>query len=319
MTKRELGPADSGERIIRSRPIAEPAKPPKIYVRKKSLKIKRKSPGPVSGSLYQLEDPRNVLLTEKPRGLLGSVLDIEVESMRQNNQADKEAEEEPQGGAQNGRDELESTLLKALPELDPGENKPVLLKNLKMRVVDRLPNGDVFVTLNRSSANRLEANSIAVKARIPALALTANRALTTKDLYDVEWAQSDDGEVIERKSSFWEDEYTLRLSGFDEAKSKAALALEDKRKSLEKVKDQLKSQIKNMTDQRVAIAKERARLNRNRQRRAEERQALKDEIQSMKETLKERDEKIKELELAQAEEKPEPEEEAPAPEEREEE
>ena len=291
VSKRSLSFKQNGEMVVRSRKVEEPAKPPEIFIKQTKQVIVSKGPAAVSGSLYNIEDPRNILLVEKPRGLVGTYLDVKVESNRLENTENDENEADP-----TSKDELEKTLLKALPDLNAGKENPVLLRSLKLRVGNRLPSGDVLVSLARSSSNKIESNSIKLVARIPFDVLKEKRPLTTKDLYDVEWIESLDGDVFERKSMNWEDEYTLRLSGFSEAKSKAALSLEEKKKQLKKVKSQMQSQLQNMTSQRVKIAQERSRLRKIEEKHEEEKRLLREEVESRNQSIDEQKQAYKELE-----------------------
>lgn len=291
VTNRELGFKQDGEMIKRARPVKGPEKKPEIFVRQKKLSIAPIHDENNSGSLYNLEDPRNILLTEKPRGLIGSYLDIGVTSSRVDlkQEGQPETKQPPEGG------ELEKKILEAFPDLDAGKNNPILLKSIKVHIAGRLPNGDALVVMSRSSSNEGESNSINVAAKIPYEVLASKRPITTRDLYDVEWTESEDGEYFARKSSSWEDEYTLRISGFSEAKSKAALALMDKKKQLKNIQKQMQTQLKNMTQQRVKIAQERGRLQSIRQAHAEEKSKLNEKLGEKDSLLEEQSRSIDEL------------------------
>ena len=63
--------------------------------------------------------------------------------------------------------------------------------------------------------------------------------------------------VEEKKATGWQDEYTLRISGFDEAKSKMAAELESKRQDLVKLRDQVRTRLETMGSERRQWAKER--------------------------------------------------------------
>ena len=66
--------------------------------------------------------------------------------------------------------------------------------------------------------------------------------------------------VVERKSVNWEDEYSLRISGFDETKSKMAAGLEEKREQLKSVRDKLENELKSFDGERKLMTTERAGL-----------------------------------------------------------
>ena len=316
VTQRPLGLKDqpTGEMVVRGRKISKPAKPPEIFVKQDRLVINPVAKQNTSGSLYDLEDPRNILFVEKPRGALATYLEIEVVSNRlprpddkKNDAAENDEETPEEEGDETQmakkKDSLEETLLKSLPDLDGGKSNPVILRRLSMRVESRLGNGDVLALLSRNSSNGMESNSINIRARIPFSALNSRRPLTTNDLKDVEWYQSEDGDYTERKSLAWEDEYTLRLSGFSEAKSKASLALGEKRKQMQGIRDQIETRLKNLTKQRLEIGRERQRLTKEQRKMLDERQKFKELIsekdQAIEEhlsTISEREETIKEQE-----------------------
>ena len=286
MSRRDIHEVVSGNLKGKSRSVEEKKdSSPEIFVRKKRSVIQRKKYGPRSGSLFNLNDPRNILITEKPRGMLDSYLDIEITS----NRLDPKKEGEDSG------EQLEDELLKALPQLDSEKANPILIKNLKMKVVSQLENGDVLVEASRTSSNDLESNAISVRARVSHDALSKKGKLTSKDLQDVVWNETNSGKLTERSSVGWEDEYTLRWSGFNEARSKLAMGLEEKRKRLVDFRGQLQNEYKSLTRRRVEIAKERARLARERKKIADEKEALKDTIEEKEATILEQQEQIRNL------------------------
>jgi hypothetical protein len=157
------------------------------------------------------------------------------------NQDDKDKGDQ---GTKKG-DPLEEELLKDLPDLKPAKKDSVkLLKHLKMQVVHQFPNGDLMTRITRSSTNPDLQEDIVAEAKIPAERLASGDPITTDDLVDVTVSENHGGELVERRSTSWEDEYSLRLSGFTEAKSKAGLDLEDKRKELTEARDRLEQRIK---------------------------------------------------------------------------
>jgi predicted nuclease with TOPRIM domain len=149
--------------------------------------------------------------------------------------------------------------------LEPApDNKPILLKSIKMQVLERFDNGDVLVMHRRRSIREGQGADVTVTARVPAEALARVDNISTLDLADVDWRESFNGDVAERKSANWEDEYSLRLSGFDETKSKDALGLEEKRNQLKSVRDKLENEMKGFAGERSRLSSERAKLLENR-------------------------------------------------------
>jgi hypothetical protein len=214
-----------------------------------------------NGSLYDLEDERNNLFTKDTKDQVGDYIEVAVVSNRADpaKPADPKAQDPAAAGgaAAPKGDDLADTLIKALPNLDPGKNSPVLIKKFKMRITKRLPNGDVKASLYRESKNGEEVHAIQVNAVVPGELLRARKDITTNDLADVEWNESNEGILMQRQSVNWEDEYTLRLSGFDEAKSKGAQELDEKRKQLGDVRDQLENRIKSFSNERKQLSKDR--------------------------------------------------------------
>lgn len=243
------------------RPIEEKSEAsPEIYVKRENLLIHPKKTENYTGSLFALKRAENNLYGEPARGALGEMLDIQVKVNRSEASASPPAASPNPAATPKGSKELQDELIAALPKLEPSEAKAKVPTQIKMQVVKIFENGDVLVEATRASKNEWESNSIRAMSRLPRAALQANRPLTTEDLSQVDWYEIQGAQTIERESSTWEDEYTMRWAGFDEARSKSALELEGKRKDLEKVKTRLQERINNMGKERGQIAAERERL-----------------------------------------------------------
>jgi hypothetical protein len=254
-------------------PLAE-EKPRDLFIRKKELRIRQKAPVNETGSLTDLNDPRAYLFGFERPIEIGQYIDVKVASNRgdapatgdssnPSSTAASAASPSVSGGDSKADQKLvdESALLKALPSLEPaGKNKPVLVKNIKMQILERFDNGDALVMYRRRSMREGQGSELAVTARISAESLARPDQVTTMDLADIDWRESIDGEVVERKSANWEDEYSLRLSGFDEMKSKDALGLEEKREMLKSARDKLENEMKSFSQERMKMTKERAAL-----------------------------------------------------------
>jgi hypothetical protein len=254
------------EVISKSEPKSD--KPLDLFVRQKDVKIRRKAPANETGSLTDLNDPRAYLFGFERPVEVGMFVDVKVASNRS----------EPSGGPTDGgaagskpeeagakdpaaKEVAVESLLKSLPNLEPGpDNKPILLKSIKMQVLERFDNGDVLVMHRRRSIREGQGADVTVTARVPAEALARVDNISTLDLADVDWRESFNGDVAERKSANWEDEYSLRLSGFDETKSKDALGLEEKRTQLKSVRDKLENEMKGFAGERSRLSSERAKL-----------------------------------------------------------
>jgi hypothetical protein len=224
-------------------------KAPKLYTKHEEINIVPIEKPNETGSLFRLDDGRNYLFSSDEPMTVGRQLVIHTVSAR------KMPAKDPKKPADDK--EANDELLKAFPELEPSEADRPLLDRFTMKVTHRLENGDAVALLTRQSTTEADANTIAIQARIPYQRYISKERLTTDDLVDVEWLEHTNKEMIERRSSGWEDEYTVRLSGFEEAKSRSALALEDKRKALIDIRDQLKTRYKSLNQEREQMSKQR--------------------------------------------------------------
>ena len=244
----------------------KPEKPLDLFVRQKDVKIRRKAPVNETGSLTDLNDPRAYLFGFERPIEVGMFLDVKIASNRADQKGESNAASAEPGGAtptdsKDAKGVDEESLLKSLPNLEPGgKNKPVLLKSVKMQILERFDNGDVLVMYRRRSIREGQGAAVDVTARVPAEALARVDNITTQDLADVDWRESFNGDAVERKSANWEDEYSLRLSGFDETKSKDAIGLDEKREQLKNVRDKLENEMKGFSGERQKFSKERSDL-----------------------------------------------------------
>jgi len=255
--------AESGPLEGYSRPIGDPVTPPELYVRHKEVKAKPSARGTDSGSLYNADDERNYFFAAMlPRP--GSSLVIRVatnrkpESVTGGAKSDKSPKTDASAGAKDS--DVEDTLIKALPELAPADKNTALISQFQAEVTHIDESGNVFLLYRRRSMSGDQAHEIRFHARVPFSKLETGEQLTTNDLVGVEWVESSEGQIIERKSAGWEDEYSMRLSGFDEARSKAAMALEEKRKQLLDVRNRLDTRLKTFAEERQQMAKQREEL-----------------------------------------------------------
>lgn len=265
ISRREPNPVVANTKV--AAPNVEPvkeSKPSDLYTRNKEVKIRRRSPINETGSLTDLNDPRAYLFGfERPLDI-GSFVDIKVVSNRAEAKSDNKVTEQKAADtkdSQTGKPDEAANLLKSLPNLEPADgNYAGLIKNIKMQVIEKLPNGDVLVMHRRRSLRDGQASEINVTARMPALALARVDNLSTVDLADIDWRESSNGEIAERKSANWEDEYTARLSGFEESRSKQAMAIEEKREQVKSARSNLEKEMKAFMSDRDKMTKERASL-----------------------------------------------------------
>jgi|GEM_PF-1132278 hypothetical protein len=287
------------------RPVEEKSEPAtQVFVKRESLAIVPEETQNHTGSLFSLKNPDHLLFVDPPRGALGDSLDIAVRVNRTdrqpnaNNQTPPAAGNPPQPVGNTPRDAkaVQDELIAALPKLEPGLPDAKVPASIKMKVVRKLENGDVIVEASRASQNDWEAHSVRALGRIPRDKLQGRQELTTNDLADVQWSENHNGEFTERESSLWEDEYTMRWAGFDEARSKMALDLDNKRKDLEKVKERLQDRINNLGKERGQIAQERERVSRLRQEAEQKLNEMNKKIEEQNSLLEQQKETIKKQE-----------------------
>lgn len=301
--KVETGPLEG-----RSRPVEPERGVPELYVKHREIVATPAKRNAGTGSLYSADDDRNMLfVATTPK--IGAVLNIEVTSNRAEAPA-KQQSKQPKSPSDNKAtasepgnkeksDGFEEELIKAMPDLAPADKNPALLRQFNVEVTGISDNGDMNVVYKRRSLLDDQAAEIRFRARIPYSRLVESqlegRALNTNDLATVSWVESHDGAVAERISANWEDEYTMRLSGFDEAKSRSALALEEKRKQLLDVRNRLDTRIQTFAEERRQFAKQREDL-------LAKEQENKQELTKLQETV---DEQKSELERLKPAEEPE--------------
>lgn len=293
LSKRNLLSNPSSNNFVKKRkyPSQKKVDEDKVFLKKESINIRPKSKVDNAGSLFVESNPANYLFFPRSKGQVGDILTVYTRPTRgaaindkkptddgnaQNEQANKDQ------GAEMDADQLEKELLSALPQFESEKKDVKPLTKINFKVLKRLPNGDVIVETTRGSESRTQSNLIRAKALIKSSSLNSIQPLTTDQLSDITWLQVQNGEANERESTSWEDEYTLRLSGFEEAKSKTAIELEKKRKDLMDLRDRLQKRISSLSRDRQQVANERANI-----------KAIKDElnakIESLNEQLKEKD------------------------------
>lgn len=241
---------------------------PQLYVKEPRINIQPSQGESSNGSLASPDDDRlNLFGDVRPRKI-GRHINVLVASNKSNTAKDTSEKKdgdsttsEEKNSADKKVDPLEEELLKSLPDLTPAQKESVkLLKNFKMQITHRYPNGDLMARIARSSNNPDSSESFVAEAKIPAERLASGDPITTEDLVDVMVTENHAGEVVERRSTIWEDEYSLRLSGFTEAKSRAGLDLEEKRKELGDARDRLEQRIKDFSAEKRQFAVQRDQL-----------------------------------------------------------
>lgn len=236
------------------------AKPrPNLYVKHKSINIAPKAETNDTGSLFKIDDQRNYLFASKAPFSVDQYVDVRVLSSQSEDKPKEKKDPKEKAEADDSGDAVVKEMLALLPELDPGDGKdnPKLITRLKMKIAHVYENGDALAVYKRTSSKDDDGKEVSVRARIPYASLISGNPLTTKDLVDVHWTDTMDGRLTERYASSWQDEYSLRMSGFSEAKSIFAKRLEDKRQQLEGVKTRMQNQLISLGKERKKMAKER--------------------------------------------------------------
>lgn len=211
-----------------------------------------------TGSLFSLDDSRSNLIVHNPLRA-GMLLEIKVSTSRLpavGDQTKSQKGSSKSGDVGAGPEGLTA----ALPKLEPAVAGAGPLKSFKMRLDSILPNGDGIVSVTRRSSRTGDFHEIYAKARIPAEQMIPGAELSTSDLFDVAWMDFDGMQTTERHSTAWEDEYSLRLSGFEELRSKEALAVEEGRRQVQIEKDKVSEEARRIADERGRSAKQRDEL-----------------------------------------------------------
>ncbi|MGE0174093.1 MAG: hypothetical protein AB7T49_14950 [Oligoflexales bacterium] len=292
---------EGGEMYVSKRKIEDMQAPETLYRKSSEQVIVPVDKSRTSGSLYNLDDMNNNLFLAKERPGVHDFITVNVEPNRGSKPDTPEAtaaagEKKPDAAA---KDEL----LSALPSLGADSSDPKLINELNMRIERVMENGDLLVSFERSSVNKFETNLIQIHAKIPYEATLKEEPISTKDLFDVKWVEQGPAETIDRSSFNWEDEYTLRLSGFSEANSKIASKIKDDQKQLMKVRNDLHNKITSFSEERKTVAEERKKLLEDRAAMDSETKDLNDKIEDLTKTVEEQKELIDEMDKAQGIEK----------------
>lgn len=244
------------------------------------------------GSLYDPDSNQLQGYRGKSAVRVGDIFRFKVQTNRESppKTIAEAAEEANSDGGSN------SDLLSSLPKLTPEDSDARLLKYLTFKLMQNMDDGTSLMFFERAYTNEIGGRNVQVYARVDSQKLVSAEDLTTDDLFDVRIRDQNGANVVNRDSTYWDDEYTLRLSGFNELGSKEARTLEAKRRELEGVKDRLKTRIGNFGTREKALAKEREEL-RKRQEKVNEAQAkLDDTLEESKEALEDEKSKVEQLE-----------------------
>jgi len=229
---------------------------PEVFVKREEIRVEPLDERNTTGSLFVLDDERNYLFISNPPVTPGRYINVQVTSHRvprKSNPLMEKDQDEPL----ELDDEVAAEILASLPHLGPRDEENRLLSSLRMRVEKVYPNGDVRLSMQRRSQRDNFANAIDIRARLAYDRLTAGSTVSTNDLADVHWYESQEGQTTERYSSLWEDEFTARLSGFEEAMSQHALELARKERQMQEARERMQNRLKALGAERKSLARER--------------------------------------------------------------
>ena len=266
------------------------------YVNRPKIEIVSAAADAGNGSLFNPDDSRNDRFTEADQRTVGRTLAVQVLSPRIDAKKTEAGTSVTKDDEASSQDELTKTLLAGLPELTPvaGEERQ-LVKQVNFKIQQIYPNGDGLGTLVRRSRRAGFEQLLQVRVRIPAAQMLPNAKVDTNDLTEVRVDQVQNGERTVRSSHIWEDEYTLALSGFEEAKSQVAQDLEDQKRQLFEVRDRLRGRIEAFGAERRQLAEQREKLQNSKVANAAQIDQLKGQLQSKDDVISEQQQQIQSL------------------------
>lgn len=256
-----------------------------LYQRKKVVTVVPLNTENSTGSLFNLDDERNYLFAARGPLTVGRFVDVNIVSNRLGPQIPVEGNQSKQD-TQATPSISDDDLMKSLPNLEPSSPEVKPIKRVKMKIAHRFPNGDVLAVTQRQSITQGQHSEISVQARIPYDRLIGGSNITTDDLTEITMTENANGETIDRRSANWEDEYTLRLSGFSESRSKEAAKIDQHREQLKKIRDDLKNRMTGFAKEREQLAVERSKL-------LEKSAVSQSAIDGLNKTIQEKDAQIK--------------------------
>ena len=243
-------------------PIPVQGPPKTVYVKQSQIDIKELDQKNNTGSLFNLADEKNDLYGNLNPDGVGRFVDVFIHLPRTKDGKDNKEghlkEAALKDGESHKRTPEEEELIKQFPELIPPEAENLRVQHFfKMQIMQKFPNGDVLAFYKRTSEAIDEYRSLAVSARIPYGEMVKTGELTTDDLCDVHFVQISPIDSMDRRSSNWEDEYSLRISRFHESQSREAAELALKRKDLNQLRQRMLDRLKAFGTERAQTAKQR--------------------------------------------------------------
>jgi hypothetical protein len=280
-----------------ARPIDKPESQPQLYIRQPGLKVTEQGANE-TGSLFDGEDKRNFLIVPRDPLAVGSFIDVQVVYSRTPEEVAKSAAPDApasENGSQAGLSEAEKKILSGLPNLQPADSKMVPIRKFKMQIVGRRNNGDYELKYERQETNDEQSYALLINAILPHESAISSDPRTTLQLTEIDWVEVRDGRAQNRSSPGWDDEYSLRMSGFSELKSREALALEDKRRQLEQSRKLIENQLQQISKERTTVAQTRAEVAKEKESTEEVVSGLKKEIESKDKTIADQRDELENL------------------------
>ena len=181
------------------------------------------------------------------------------------------------------------SLFEQFPELKPADPKARPISSLNMKILQQKPNGDLVLQYSRSSNGKNSKKSISLQATLDGTNLSIGDNPTTDDLSDIFMIQQEGEEKTERRSTQWENEYTMRVSGFSEIESEQA-------KSIERARESLRKSLANVNKNKVAMGRERNAISKERDENRKAAEQTKNDISALKDTIEGQKTRLKEVE-----------------------
>ena len=287
-------------------------KPP-LFVKKRAIKLSKKPDVNVTGSLYDSSSNRPRFFRTIRDFDLGTYVVVNIDYVDIKNAGapeserdsdDAEGDEEGSGNSNDAnaelpeeRDELLNRLEQIFPSLKPSKsNRPNLIKTLPMKVVHRDPDGTVQLLYERGSKSNSHTNDLRVVAEVDSRQIDQKGTVSSFHLRNVKLLHFDGSETISRTSNRWEDEFSLRVAGFSEAMSADAVRMNDMRRDLKRLGEEVRDQIISLRTQRRAMSKERDKLVAERKVDRDTIGALEKTVDQQKATISEQKRAIEEFE-----------------------
>ena len=289
-----------GKKIVPETMVQAPMRST-VYKKKSEVHIKPNLDSRASGSLSYLENSNNDLFSTNPKYSVGDYIPITVVNHRSDKKDNNKGGDKDEKKQEESLDE--DALLQSIKSLEPPSNHGNnLIKKFNMKIVHQFDNGDFLLEYNRETRNSFLSNEMIVQARLPSKNLNEDKQVTTNDLVNVRMLESEENDIVERKSTSWDNDITLRMSGFNEVKSKLAGEIDQSRKRIEDIKSKFQEKLKLIGKERKSYAKDRLKNQKEMQELTKKIELQKTKIAEQNDLINQKNQEI--LEMRRPEEKP---------------